>query len=229
MVCSMLITCYFFSLLYSTDQQSHVHIVKCRQNIKRSTENKPRQETQDVAASQGQTPQCVGKPFDQIFFIFNNSAERNSAINLIHISSGKPQISSISIGGFIIKLGQMISHKPTVGLTSFHHQKFRLPEEVQINLQRSSNEEIFQATQVNLYFCSCSFSFSSFQLQTRAVDILQIVRRIDFIPPPKVAAFRGGSDEPTARFQRGDLRGHTSQSLLLQLQLQIQQLPGSHV
>ena len=83
--------------------------------------------------------------------------------------------------------------------------------------------------QVNLYFCSCSFSFSNFRLQTRAVDILQTVRRIDFIPPPKVAAFKGGSDEPIAQFQRGDLLGHASQSLLLQLQLQIQQLPASHV
>ena len=170
-----------------------------------------------------------GNPLIKSSFIFNNSAERNSTINMIHISSSKPQISSISISGFIIKLGQTISHKPTVGLTSFHHQKFQLPEEVQMNLQRSSDEEIFQATQVNLYFCNCSFSFNSFQLQTRAVDILQTVRRIDFIPPPKVAAFKGGSDEPTAQFQRGYLLGHTSQSLLLQLQLQIQQLPASHV
>ena len=170
-----------------------------------------------------------GNPFIKSSFIFNNSEERNSTINLIHISSRKPQISSISISGFIIKLGQTISHKPTVGLTSFHHQKFRLPEEVQMNLQRSSDEEIFQAMQVNLYFFSCSFNFNIFRLQTRAVDILQTVRRIEFIPPPKVAAFKGGSDEPTAQFQRGYLLGHARQYLLLQLQLQIQQLPASHV
>ena len=105
-----------------------------------------------------------GNPLIKSYFIFNNSAERNSTIKLIHISSSKPQISSISISGFIIKLGQTISHKPTVGLTSFHHQKLWLFEEVQMNLQFSSKEEIFQATQVNLYFCSYSFSFSSFRL-----------------------------------------------------------------
>ena len=170
-----------------------------------------------------------GNPFIKSSFIFNNSAERNSTINLIHISSSKPQISNISISGFIIKLVQMISHKPTVRLTSFHHQKLQLPEEVWMNLQRSSNEEIFQSTQVKLYFCSCSFSFGNFRLQTRAVDILQTVHQIDFIPQPKVAAFRGGSDEPTAQFQRGDLLGLASQSLLLPLQLQIQQLPASNV
>ena len=82
--------------------------------------------------------------------------------------------------------------------------------------------------QVNLYLCSRSFSFSSFRLQTRAVDILQTVCRIDFIPPPKVAAFKGDLDEPTTLFQRGDILGHTSQSLLLQLQLQVQQLPALH-
>ena len=170
-----------------------------------------------------------GNPLIKSSFIFNNSAKGNSTINLIYINSSKPQISSISISGFIIKLGQTISHKPTVGLTSFHHQKLRLSEEVQMNLQRSSKEEIFQASQFNLYFCSCSVSFNSFRLQTRAVDILQTVHRIDFIPPPKVAAFRGGSDEPTTQFQRGDLLGLASQSLILQLQLQIQQPPVSHV
>ena len=142
-----------------------------------------------------------GNPLIKSSFIFNNSAERNSTINLIHISSSKPQISSINISGFIIKLGQTISHKPTVGLTSFHHQKFQLPEEFQMNLQCSSKEEIFQAMQVNHYFCSCSFSFSIFRLQTRAVDILQTVRRIDFIRSPKVLASRGGLDEPTVQLR----------------------------
>ena len=136
---------------------------------------------------------------------------------------------SFSFSSFRFKLGQLISCKPFIGLTSFHHQKLWLSKEFQMNLQHSSKEEIFQATQVILYFCSCSFSFSSFRLQTRAVDILQTVHRIEFIPPPKVAAFRGGSDEPTAQFQIGYLLCHASQSLLLQLQLQIQQLSASHV
>ena len=73
--------------------------------------------------------------------------------------------------------------------------------------------------QVILYFCSCRFSFNSFLLQTKAIDILQTVRQIKFIPPPKVA---GVSDEPTTQFQRGDILGHASHYLLLQLQLQIQ-------
>jgi len=97
-----------------------------------------------------------------------------------------------------------------------------------MNLQRSSDEEIFWSKQVKLHFCSCSFSFSSF-LQTRAVDILQTVRWIDLIPPPKVAAFRGGSYEPTAQIRRGGLMVHAGQSLDLQLQLQFQQRAASHV
>jgi len=97
-----------------------------------------------------------------------------------------------------------------------------------MNLQRNSDEDIFLSTQVKIHFYSCNFSFSSF-FQTRAVDILQTVRQIDLIPPPKVAAFRGGSNEPTAQFWWGDLLVHAGQTLLLQLQLQFQQLPASHV
>ena len=97
-----------------------------------------------------------------------------------------------------------------------------------MNLQRSSDEEIFWSAEIKLYFCSCSFSFSSF-LQTRAVDISQTICRIDLIPPPKVAAFRGGSDEPTTYIKRGGLMVHIGQTLYLQLQLQFQQLPASHV
>lgn len=40
------------------------------------------------------------------------------------------------------KLGQSISCKPFVGLTSFHRQKLWVSKEVQTNLQRSSKEEI---------------------------------------------------------------------------------------
>jgi len=44
--------------------------------MNRSTKNKPRQETQDVAASQGQNPMW-GNPLINSSLIFNSSTERN--------------------------------------------------------------------------------------------------------------------------------------------------------
>ena len=138
MVCSMLITVYLFSLLYSIDQQSHVHRVKCRQNIKRWTKNKPRQETQDVVASQGQSAQCVGKPFDKIFFY----------------------------------LQQFSSEK--------QYNKYDLYQQQQTLDQQHQHQWLHH--------------------QTRADNISQTDQQIGLIPPPKVAASRGGSDEPTKKF-----------------------------
>jgi len=87
-----------------------------------------------------------------------------------------------------------------------------------MNLQCRSEEEVSWSTLVKVWICSCSFSFSSF-LQTRAVNISQTVRQIDLIPPPKVAALRGGSDEPTMQIRRGGLMVDAGQIFDLQLQL----------
>ena len=74
---------FIINVLHINTRSIHRLAITCTlikvqtEHFKRSTENKPRKETQDVVASQGQTP-IWGNPLIKSSFIFNNSAERNS-------------------------------------------------------------------------------------------------------------------------------------------------------